>query len=118
MLSGPLLKVVAKLTGFFDIEGNLLSSSFVPVASEGLSFFGETFEEGNLFSVRITSGNTPIGPDDDPENGVDIVVMDNFIYGEPQAAQDVPEPSAMVSLMVVGLIAYQMKRRLGQAMPQ
>ncbi|MEM7797402.1 MAG: hypothetical protein AAF579_23465 [Cyanobacteria bacterium P01_C01_bin.118] len=96
---------------FFDIEGNLLSSSLVPTTSEGLSFYGETFEEGNLFSVRITSGNTPLGLDDDPDSGVDVVVMDNFIYGEPQEAQGVPEPSAMMGMMLMGLIAHQIKRR-------
>jgi len=97
---------------FYDVEGTLIGSNFVPVASEGLSFYGETFDEGNLFSVRITSGNTPIGPDDDPDNGVDVVVMDNFIYGEPQA---VPEPSAVIGMVAVGLLAYQVKRRRNQA---
>ncbi|MEL7354030.1 MAG: hypothetical protein AAF171_12435 [Cyanobacteria bacterium P01_A01_bin.116] len=97
---------------FYDVEGNLLGSSFVPAASEGLSFYGETFDEGNLFSVRIISGNTPIGPDDDPDNGVDVVVMDNFIYGEPQA---VPEPSVVVGMMAIGAFAHQMKRRRDQA---
>lgn len=96
---------------FFDIEGNLLSSSYVPAASEGLSFYGATFDDANLFSVRITSGNTPVGPDDDPENGVDVVVMDNFIYGEPQAAQGVPEPSAVLGVVMAGLVARKIKRR-------
>ncbi|MFK8183064.1 MAG: hypothetical protein AB8B99_06790 [Phormidesmis sp.] len=96
---------------FYDVEGNLISSNVVPVASEGLSFYGETFEEGNLFSVRITSGNTPVGPDDAPENGVDIVVMDNFLYGEPQA---VPEPSALIGMMAAGVLAHQMKQRRGK----
>lgn len=96
-------------------EGNLIGSNFVPAASEGLSFYGETFDEGNLFSVKITSGNKAIGPNDDPANGVDVVAMDNFIYGEPQA---VPEPSAMAGMMAVGLLAYQMKRRRDQAIAQ
>ena len=65
-----------------------------------------------MFSVRIISGNTPIGPDDDPDNGVDVVVMDNFIYGEPQA---VPEPSVVVGMMAIGAFAHQMKRRRDQA---
>ncbi|WP_299493196.1 calcium-binding protein [Acaryochloris sp. IP29b_bin.137] len=72
---------------YFDIDGNLLESEFVDPDPQGLSFLGATFEEGNLYKVRITSGNTPIGPDDDPANGVDVVVIDDLLYGEPQAAE-------------------------------
>ncbi len=93
------------LLEFFDIDGNVIGSNFVPTAPEGLSFYGEIFEEENLFSVRITSGNTPVGPDDDPTNGIDIVVMDNFFYGEPQeAVADIPEPSSILGLLTLGAI--------------
>jgi hypothetical protein len=33
--------------------------------------------------VRITTGNAAPGADDDDKN--DIVMMDDFIYGEPKA---------------------------------
>ena len=62
----------------------LLFSSFVP-ASPGdgsLSFFGIVFDESRIARVRITSGDTA-GPDDGQKR--DIVVMDDFIYGEPHA---------------------------------
>ena len=69
---------------YFDAYGKLLFSSFVP-ASPGdgsLSFFGIVFEDARIARVRITTGNVAPGPDDDEKN--DIVMMDDFIYGEPQ----------------------------------
>jgi len=71
---------------FFALNGTLLYSSFVP-ASPGdgnLSFFGVSFEDSNISVIRITTGNTVPGPDDD--NGAsDVVMMDDFIYAEPVA---------------------------------
>jgi hypothetical protein len=72
------------LMEYFDREGTLVFSSFVP-ASPGdgsLSFFGILFDDARIARVRITTGHVPPGPDDDTEN--DIVMMDDFIYGEPQ----------------------------------
>jgi hypothetical protein len=68
---------------YFDREGRLIFSSFVP-ASPGdasLSFFGVLFDDARIARVRITTGNVAPGPDD---GEVDIVMMDDFIYGEPQ----------------------------------
>jgi hypothetical protein len=64
----------------------LLFSSFVP-ASPGdasLSFLGVVFPDARIARVRITSGNVAPGPDDDRRH--DVVMMDDFIYGEPQPA--------------------------------
>ena len=72
------------LMEFFAADGQLLLSSFVP-ASPGdgsLSFFGIKFGDARIASVRITTGDVEPGPDDDSKN--DIVMMDDFIYGEPQ----------------------------------
>jgi hypothetical protein len=72
------------LMEYFDADGKLLFSSFVP-ASPGdgsLSFFGIVFDDALIAGVRITTGNVAPGPDDDGKN--DIVMMDDFIYGEPQ----------------------------------
>jgi hypothetical protein len=72
------------LIKYFSADGELLFSSFVP-ASPGdgsLSFFGIVFSDARIARVRITSGNTAPGPDDGGKH--DIVVMDDFIYGEPQ----------------------------------
>ena len=68
---------------YFDVDGKLIFSSFVP-ASPGdgsLSFFGIVFEEAIIARVRITTGNVAPGPNDDDKN--DIVMMDDFLYGEP-----------------------------------
>jgi hypothetical protein len=72
------------LMEYFDAYGKLLFSSFVP-ASPGdasLSFFGIVFKDARIAWVRITTGDVAPGPDDDGKN--DIVMMDDFIYGEPQ----------------------------------
>ena len=72
------------LMEYFDAFGKLLFSSFVP-ASPGdasLSFFGIVFEDARIAWVRITTGDVAPGPNDDGKN--DIVMMDDFIYGEPQ----------------------------------
>ena len=47
------------------------------------SFLGIVFADARIARVRITTGNAIPGPDDD--EGRDIVMMDDFIYGEPQA---------------------------------
>jgi hypothetical protein len=73
------------LVEYFDAGGKALFSSFVP-ASPGdgsLSFLGIVFPDALIARVRITTGNAIPGPDDD--EGRDIVMMDDFIYGEPQA---------------------------------
>ena len=73
------------LMTFFGANGELLFSSFVPASpgDGGLSFLGIKFNDARIASVRITAGNVAPGPNDDREN--DIVMMDDFIYGEPQA---------------------------------
>jgi hypothetical protein len=73
------------LMEYFGVDGKLLFRSFVP-ASPGdgsLSFLGILFDEARIARVKITTGDEPPGPDDD--NKRDIVMMDDFIYGEPQS---------------------------------
>ncbi len=70
-----------------DEDESLLFSGFVP-ASPGdgsLSFIGIVFDDARIARVRIKSGNVAPGPDDDRKH--DVVVMDDFIYGEPQPAE-------------------------------
>ena len=73
------------LMEFFDADGRLLFSSFVPASpgSGGLSFFGIKFNDARIASVRITTGDSAPGPNDDEKH--DMVMMDDFVYGEPQA---------------------------------
>jgi hypothetical protein len=72
------------LIEYFDKNGRVLFSSFVP-ASPGdgsLSFFGIKFDDARIASVRIQAGDVAPGPNDDAKH--DVVMMDDFIYGEPQ----------------------------------
>jgi len=72
------------LIEYFGADGGLLFSSFVP-ASPGdgsLSFFGIVSSDARIARVRITSGDVAPGPNDDGKR--DVVVMDDFLYGEPQ----------------------------------
>jgi hypothetical protein len=75
------------LMEYFDADGDLLFSISVP-ASPGdgsFSFLGIVFKDARIARVRITSGNATPGADDNSKNGkVDVVMMDDFIYGEPQ----------------------------------
>jgi hypothetical protein len=77
---------------YFDAAGNLLATATAPKRSDaaGLSFVGAMFQSRLVARVRITSGNTPIDPavtDNVSSGGTrDIVVMDDFIYGEPRVS--------------------------------
>jgi len=68
---------------YFDKDGKSLGSYAVPIANNGLSFLGAIFERPVVARVRIEYGTVALGPDDSPNN--DVSVMDDFIYGEPQA---------------------------------
>jgi hypothetical protein len=73
------------LIEYFDQDGKLIFSSFVP-ASPGdgsQSFFGIVFDDARIARVRITTGDVAPGPDDKRKS--DVVMMDDFIYSEPQA---------------------------------
>jgi hypothetical protein len=69
---------------YFDVSGALLFSKNVlpgPTNRGSLSFLGVGFNAGErVFQVRITSGNRIL-----KNPARDTVVMDDFIYGEPQA---------------------------------
>jgi hypothetical protein len=78
---------------YFDAAGRRLLTVTAPRRSDatGLSFVGAIFDARVVARVRITSGDTPLGSSSfDNVKGAgrkrDIVVMDDFIYGEPRAA--------------------------------
>jgi hypothetical protein len=73
------------LVEYYGLDGELLYSSFVSAApgDAGFAFLGITFDDARIASVRITSGNVAPGPDDGGKR--DVVMMDDFIYGEPQS---------------------------------
>ena len=66
---------------YFDRSGRSLGKYSVPRGTRKLSFLGVVFDEAIVARVRIEYGNRPLGPSESP--GVDVAVMDNFIYGEP-----------------------------------
>jgi hypothetical protein len=68
---------------YFDAAGNSLGTFGTPISNNGLSFLGVAFAEPVVHRVRIAYGTTALGPNDGPDN--DVAVMDDFIYGEPQA---------------------------------
>ena len=67
--------------------------------------------EGLITSVRIVTGTNALGPSE--SSTVDLVVMDDFIYGEPRA---IPAPAALLLLGValLGLAAFS-RFRAGKA---
>jgi len=112
---------------FFDPNGVSLgafATSPQPGAN-GFSFLGAFINDGStvIGSVRITNGNAALGAGitDSPgsPNFRDLVVMDDFIYGNPVA---VPEP-ATLCLIGAGLLGggivvqrkYLNRRRRGKS---
>jgi len=69
---------------YFDKEGNSLGSFETPICDGCLSFLGVAFDEAVIASVEVRYGTGALGPDDGAGE-VDVAVMDNFIFGEPQA---------------------------------
>ena len=95
---------------FIGFNNNLLGVFSVPTANNGLSFLGVSFGSAIVRSVIITSGNVELGRNDQNGNTIDVVAMDDFIYGEPQPT---PEPTTMILLGtgLAGVGAAVRKRR-------
>ena len=94
---------------FFGIDGTLLGTFFVPAVAGNntFSFLAVQFDAGELIGrVRITSGNQVLGQ---TNTANDQVVLDDFIFAEPQA---VPEPSSL-ALLITGasVLAWRLRRR-------
>lgn len=73
----------------YDKNGRQLSAASAPVLDNGLSFVGISFNAGERIArVVIESGNAPLSSTNvDGTGGVDVVAMDDFIYGEPRASE-------------------------------
>jgi hypothetical protein len=84
---------------FFDQASASLGTFFAPTANGGLSFLGVSFPAAAISRVRITTGNANLasGVPDNPST-TDLVVMDDFIYGEPGVA---PVPTLPGWLLLV-----------------
>jgi hypothetical protein len=94
---------------YFDVNDNLLGSFFVPaddIGDGGLSFLGVSFDQGPVVGrVQIVSGNTALGPNE--IGAIDLVVMDDFLYGEPQK---IPEPGTLI-LLGAALLGWRVVQR-------
>ena len=78
----------------YGIDGKPLGTPvFAPVANGGLSFAGLSFNAGERITrIKIGTGsrilattNVEAANSNDGTSGVDVVAMDDFIYGEPRA---------------------------------
>ena len=69
---------------FFDKNENSLGAYSTPVLNEGHVFLAVLFDHPVIHHIRIRYGNAALGPNDG--GGVDVSVMDDFIFGEPQPA--------------------------------
>ena len=97
------------LVELFDASDRLIFSQNVSNRDKGLSFLGASFSDGTQIGrVRVTAGNALFGSlDGADDSGLfhDVVVLDDFIYGEP-----VPAPGVLAAAGVLGLLAGRRRR--------
>ena len=76
---------------FYDQNGKILEDPNGPIIGfdKGLTFEGFSFPDGTRISkVVLVLGNAPLSSaNTDGVNGVDVVAVDDFIYGEPRALE-------------------------------
>lgn len=97
---------------FFNLANASIGNVFAPniAGNQTLSFAGGLFNAGEQVGrVRITSGNSALGPNE-LLPAADLVVMDDFLYGEPRAVSAIPEPATFIPLML-GLLLIAGYRR-------
>lgn len=72
---------------YYAPDGNKISGSSLSGANNGLSFIGTSFNAGErVAKVIIRLGNSSLGSGSiDGNGGLDVVALDDFIYGEPHA---------------------------------
>lgn len=74
-------------------DGRSYGEFFAPVCPGGFSFVGVAFDTPTITRVQIKSGKGSLGSslpdvsDRDHEGARDLVVMDDFIYGEPRGIE-------------------------------
>ncbi len=100
---------VTTMLEFFDSANVSLGAFFAPniAGNETFSFLGVDFGSSIVSRVRVVSGNQVLAAGN---TALDLVVMDDFIFGEPTVARGIPEPMTLV-LATLGLIAAGFARR-------
>lgn len=101
---------------YFDTDGNSLGIFDVPATTgnQTFSFLGITTDtsEPLIGSFRIITGTNALGPNE--SSTVDLVVMDDFFYGEPQiVVEAVPQPWPLL-LLGLGLLALTALTRVAR----
>jgi hypothetical protein len=84
----------------FDASNASLGTFFAPASpgSQSLSFLGISFPTPIISRARITTGNAALAAGLNDGGGTDLVVMDDFVYGEPT-----PEPGTITLIVFTGL---------------
>ena len=99
---------------FFGISNDLIGTFFAAPSgsNELMSFLGVSFATPVISRVRITSGNAALAGGVNETAQTDLVVMDDFIYGEPIAVGLVPEPATWVMMIGgMGIVGSGLRRR-------
>jgi hypothetical protein len=97
---------------YFDAQGHSILDAYVPnlAGSATFSFLGASFDDAIVARVRLTLGNAALGVEVTDglrgETPTDLVVTDDFIYGEP-----VPAPGSAALLALAGGAAARRRRR-------
>ncbi|MGF1553074.1 MAG: hypothetical protein ACFBWO_11335 [Paracoccaceae bacterium] len=104
----------ASTMSFFDSQDQLIETLVVPQSGNaGLSFAGVALASAEIARVRINSGSAPFLSNGSFGGGGDAVVMDDFIFGEPQASDTgvvpLPAPAALLA-SALGLMMLRRRR--------
>lgn len=107
---------------YFDTDGNSLGVFDVSATTgnQTFSFLGIITDpnEPLIGSIRIITGTTALGPNE--SSTVDLVVMDDFFYGEPQLVVEAvpqPWPLPLLGLGLLALAALSRAARVRAARP-
>ena len=100
---------------FFDKNNVSLTTVYAPVAvgNETLSFIGVSYATAVISRVRITSGNAALGSGINETGATDLVVMDDFIYGEPVSGEVTLRSATGVNTAAIQATVDQYRTDLG-----
>jgi hypothetical protein len=102
----------------FDATNASLGTFFaanVLGANETFSYLGISFADPRIARARIVTGNAALGPATNESPSVDLVAMDDFLFGEPTLSA-IPEPATWMTLIAgFGLVGAALRRRIARA---